>query len=99
MPGIRSLEATEEGLRVVWDAEAPDSRFLWFWLRDHGHEPATLHPVTLQRQLDAAAIAKDIRGTSVSSRSWPLRVAKVACGRPSSGLTPRWTSWKPSASP
>jgi trimethyllysine dioxygenase len=69
MPGIRSLEATEKGLRVVWDAEASDSRFPWFWLRDHGHEEATLHPITRQRQLFTAGISDDVRGASAQVES------------------------------
>jgi trimethyllysine dioxygenase len=64
MGRIRSLEVTEESLRVVWDDDAAESRFPWFWLRDHGHEEATLHPVTLQRQLFTAAVPDDIRSTS-----------------------------------
>jgi len=61
---IRSLQVREEGLLVAWDAAAPDSRFPWFWLRDHGHEEATLHPITLQRQLFTAAVPDDVRGTA-----------------------------------
>ncbi|MGH6898607.1 MAG: trimethyllysine dioxygenase [Geminicoccaceae bacterium] len=62
MDRIRALEVTEAGLRVVWDDDVPESRFPWFWLRDHGHEAATLHPVTRQRQLFTAAIPDDVRG-------------------------------------
>jgi trimethyllysine dioxygenase len=61
---IRSLQLDEEGLRVIWEADVPDSRFPWFWLRDHGHDEATLHPVTLQRQLFTAAVPDDVRGAA-----------------------------------
>ena len=47
MERIRTLEASHDGLRVVWSDDVPESQFPWFWLRDHGHEEATLHPVTL----------------------------------------------------
>jgi trimethyllysine dioxygenase len=66
MERIRGLEATEDGLHVVWNNDVPESRFLWFWLRDHGHEEGTLHPVTLQRQIFTAAIPHDVRGTGAS---------------------------------
>jgi trimethyllysine dioxygenase len=66
MERIRSLEVTEEGLHVVWADDVPESRFPWFWLRDHGHEEATLHPVTLQRQVFTAALANDVQGAAAS---------------------------------
>ena len=61
MERVRELEATADGLRVVWSDDVPESRFPWFWLRDHGHDEATLHPITLQRQIFTAAIPDDIR--------------------------------------
>lgn len=63
MERIRALEITDDALRVVWSDDVPESHFPWLWLRDHGHEAATLHPVTLQRQIFTAAIPDDIRGT------------------------------------
>jgi trimethyllysine dioxygenase len=66
MDRIKALEVTEEGLHVAWSDEVPESSFPWFWLRDHGHEAATLHPVTLQRQIFTAAIPDDVRGTVAS---------------------------------
>ena len=61
---VRWLQVREQGLGVAWAADAPESWFPWFWLRDHGHEEATLHPVTLQRQLFTAAVPDDVRGAS-----------------------------------
>jgi trimethyllysine dioxygenase len=62
MHGVMSLEVTEGALRVHWAGGGEPSDYPWFWLRDHGHEPATLHPVTLQRQLFTGAVPDDIRG-------------------------------------
>jgi trimethyllysine dioxygenase len=64
MDRIRALAAAEDGLHIVWVDDVPESRFPWFWLRDHGHEETTLHPVTLQRQIFTAGIPEDIRGTA-----------------------------------
>ncbi|MEM7022819.1 MAG: trimethyllysine dioxygenase, partial [Pseudomonadota bacterium] len=50
---------TDDALRIAWNSEL-DSRFPWFWLRDHGHEESALHPETLQRQLFTAAIPDDL---------------------------------------
>jgi trimethyllysine dioxygenase len=64
MDRIRALEVTEDGLRIVWSGDVPESRLPWFWLRDHGHEETALHPVTLQRQIFTAAIPDDARGVA-----------------------------------
>jgi trimethyllysine dioxygenase len=66
MDRIRALEVTDDGLHVAWSDDVLESSFPWFWLRDHGHEAATLHPVTLQRQIFTAAIPDDVRGTRAS---------------------------------
>jgi trimethyllysine dioxygenase len=64
MHGVTSLEVSEGGLRVHWTGGGKPGDYPWFWLRDHGHEPATLHPATLQRQLFTAAVPEDVRGTA-----------------------------------
>ncbi|HSA82171.1 MAG TPA: trimethyllysine dioxygenase [Geminicoccaceae bacterium] len=64
MHGVTSLEVTEGALRVHWTGGGEPSAYPWLWLRDHGHEPATLHPVTLQRQLFTGAVPDEIRGTA-----------------------------------
>ena len=63
MPEVAGLEIGADGLGVAWASEEERSRYPWQWLRDHAHEPATLHPVTLQRQLDTAAIPPGLHGT------------------------------------
>jgi trimethyllysine dioxygenase len=64
MTQVAALDLGADGLAITWADGAERSRYPWFWLRDHGHEPATLHPATLQRQLDTAALPDDIRGTA-----------------------------------
>ena len=64
MPEVTSVTAGETGLRIAWAGSNPISRYPWLWLRDHGHEAATLHPVTMQRQLFTAAVPDDVRGTA-----------------------------------
>ncbi len=46
-------EATQ--LRLAWD-DGATSTYPWLWLRDHAADPATLHPVTQQRQLHTASL-------------------------------------------
>jgi trimethyllysine dioxygenase len=47
-------------LEVSWVNDAPPGRFSPFWLRDHCHSKESLHPDTLQRQVDTFAIPGDI---------------------------------------
>jgi trimethyllysine dioxygenase len=58
---IRDAESADEGLFLRWQ-DGGESRFPWFWLRDHGQDEASLDPATLQRRVDTFAIAEDIRG-------------------------------------
>lgn len=48
-------------LVVRW-ADGEPSEYPWLWLRDHAHEPATLHPVTRQRQLFTAGLPSGLHG-------------------------------------
>lgn len=59
------LDLQADGLVLALDGAAP-ARFPWLWLRDHGHDPDTLHPDTRQRQLDTAAVPADIRATAAA---------------------------------
>jgi trimethyllysine dioxygenase len=47
-------------VEVTWQGNAPPGRFSAFWLRDHCHSSESLHPDTLQRQVDTFAIPLDI---------------------------------------
>ncbi len=47
---IDSVEAAER-MVVRW-SDGAETQYSWLWVRDHSHDPATLHPVTLQRLVD-----------------------------------------------
>ena len=55
--GARTVGAEVE---VSWVGQPSTDRFSPFWLRDHCHAPESLHPDTLQRQVDTFAIPADI---------------------------------------
>lgn len=62
---IDTAETRDDGLVLRWQ-DGAESCFPWFWLRDHGQDPASLDPQTLQRRVDTFAIAEDIRASSAS---------------------------------
>jgi trimethyllysine dioxygenase len=47
-------------VEVSWAGQPSTHRFSPFWLRDHCHARESLHPDTLQRQVDTFAIPTDI---------------------------------------
>ena len=47
-------------LEVSWRGDVGPGRFSPFWLRDHCHSKESLHPDTLQRQVDTFTIPVDI---------------------------------------
>jgi trimethyllysine dioxygenase len=57
LAGARLVGAEVE---VSWVGESSPDRFSPFWLRDHCHSRESLHPDTLQRQVDTFAIPTDI---------------------------------------
>jgi trimethyllysine dioxygenase len=63
-PNARVLLSTaivvEDELQVSWQGSASQDRFSFVWLRDHCHSKESLHPDTLQRQVDTFAIPADI---------------------------------------
>lgn len=61
MARIVGTEAQAEGLLLRWESGA-ESRFPWFWLRDHGQDADSLDPQTLQRRVDTFALDEAIRG-------------------------------------
>jgi trimethyllysine dioxygenase len=50
-------------LRVTW-ADGGDDTYSWIWVRDHSHDPATLHPVTQQRLINTATATRGLRPAS-----------------------------------
>jgi len=61
MPSPTALSSDAQGLTLSW-SDGATSRYPWRWLRDHGHEAATLHPVTQQRQLFTAGLPGALQG-------------------------------------
>ena len=53
-------------VEVTWQGLSQKVRFAPFWLRDHCHSSASLHPDTLQRQVDTFAIPTDIAAERVA---------------------------------
>lgn len=58
---ITEARGQADGLILRWDNGA-ESRFPWFWLRDHGQDPESLDPATLQRRVDTFALDEGISG-------------------------------------
>jgi len=61
VPVIAAVEGREEELVLRWQ-DGSESRFPWFWLRDHGQDPDSLDPDTLQRRVDTFSLEETIRG-------------------------------------
>lgn len=65
MPRIVGTEQQAEGLVLRWE-DGRESRFPWFWLRDHGQDEASLDPKTLQRRIDTFALDEDLQGEAAT---------------------------------
>jgi len=59
-PLLRSARLIGGEVEVSWHGLERIGRFAPFWLRDHCHGAHSLHPQTLQRQVDTFAIPTDI---------------------------------------
>jgi trimethyllysine dioxygenase len=59
MATIREISAGPTSLDVTWD-DGTVTSYPWIWLRDHAHDPETLHPVTQQRLLFTAGLPRDL---------------------------------------
>jgi trimethyllysine dioxygenase len=60
---IERLTPTDDTLHIEWD-DGHRSEHLWFWLRDHSHDAATLDPHTQQRQIYTAGLDPRLRSES-----------------------------------
>jgi len=65
MPRIAGAEKRADALLLRWD-NGRESRFPWFWLRDHGQDPASLDPKTLQRRVDTFTLDESLHGSAAS---------------------------------
>ncbi len=66
MIGIERLDREADRLRIEW-ADGSISEHSWLWLRDHSHDPATLHPDTRQRQLATAEVDPSLTAAAITS--------------------------------
>jgi trimethyllysine dioxygenase len=57
---LRKAALVDGEVEVYWDGAGASARFSPFWLRDHCHTKESLHPDTLQRQVDTFSIPADI---------------------------------------
>jgi trimethyllysine dioxygenase len=57
---LSAAELVDGELEIQWEDGAAPGRFSPFWLRDHCHSKESLHPDTLQRQVNTFAIPVDI---------------------------------------
>jgi trimethyllysine dioxygenase len=57
---LSGAKLIDNEVELSWQGRASTGRFSPFWLRDHCHSRESLHPDTLQRQVDTFAIPADI---------------------------------------
>jgi trimethyllysine dioxygenase len=57
---LSAAQLVDDEMEVSWRGDAAPGRFSPFWLRDHCHSKESLHPDTLQRQVDTFTIPVDI---------------------------------------
>ena len=58
---LNSAKLVDGEVEVTWQDHHGSSRFAPLWLRDHCHARHSLHPDTLQRQVDTFSIPQDIQ--------------------------------------
>jgi trimethyllysine dioxygenase len=62
---LRAAALIDGEVEVTWQDKVSRDRFSPFWLRDHCHGKQSLHPDTLQRQVDTFAIPEDIAPAAI----------------------------------
>lgn len=82
MAAITEFSTDASALTVTWD-DGTTSSYPWIWLRDHAHDEATLHPVTRQRNLHTASVARDIAASTVDVADGQLQITWQAEDEPS----------------
>ena len=63
---ILDVTTLNTGLKVTFASATKPVSFSWFWLRDHGIDPASLDVVTKQRLVDTFSIPQDLRPATVN---------------------------------
>jgi len=65
---LSAAKIVDGELELSWVDKVTQGRFSPFWLRDHCHSKESLHPDTLQRQVDTFAFPADIAPAAVEIR-------------------------------
>ena len=73
MATITDMKSESAVLNVTWE-DGITTEYPWIWLRENAHDEATLHPVTLQRNIHTASIPRDIAAISVESAGENLAI-------------------------
>ena len=79
MTSIRELRRSDDILTLVWD-DGVTTDYLWLWIRDHSHDPETLHPVSQQRLVFTAGVPVDITAARAEIVGDALEVEWVGGG-------------------
>jgi trimethyllysine dioxygenase len=81
-PSIDGMAPHDGHLSITW-SDGTESAYPWIWLRDHAHDEATLHPVTQQRQLYTAAVARALAARAVDVHGDVVEIEWAADDAPS----------------
>ncbi len=85
MTGIERLGLEPDRLRLHWE-DGRSSDHPWIWLRDHSHDPTTMHPQTFQRELYTAGVDQALHGTSAAIDDGVVTICWSDPGQPASVL-------------
>lgn len=85
MHGIERLTTGPDRLQIDW-TDGSVSEHPWIWLRDHSHDPTTIHPDTHQRQLVTAEVDVSLRAAAVSTVDLAVVIEWADAGHPTSVL-------------
>lgn len=83
--GIDRLTPESDRLHIDW-ADGGVGEHPWIWLRDHSHDPTTLHPDTHQRQLVTADVEPSLRASTVTVADRAVVIEWADAGHPASIL-------------
>jgi len=73
MATITDYKSQPKALTVTWD-DGTTTTYPWIWLRDHAHDEATFHPITMQRNIHTASIDPGIAATSVETSNGDVAI-------------------------
>ena len=85
MNGIERLTPESDRLHIEW-TDGGVSEHSWLWLRDHSHDPTTIHPQTQQRQLVTADVDPALRAANVATADGAVVIDWTDASHPASIL-------------